>query len=191
MVRIHPPVPNKKEREMKNIKDLKSYLKDEMSACDSAGLKWAGNKDLKTAFKECNRIDWWLWYLDVKTGCEGYPNRKELTGLFFKSCKNLFEYLPESDHKDIKDLHACIKKWVKEKGRTRKIKKLYNTVGEITYEDRTIDASIGVLWEIGDVIIYKDSLCVELSNRGRLKEEQKIICNNLRKELIKAGYGVK
>jgi len=176
---------------VKNIKDLRSHLKDDTVACDSPALKWVGEKDLKTAFKECNRIEWWVWYLDDKIGCEGYPNRKELTDIFFKSCKHLFEYLPENDHKDIKDLHAYVKKWVKEKGKTRKIKKLYYVVGDIYYGDKVIDKSIDILWQIADTIIYKDCLCTRLSNRGRLKEEQRIICDNLRKELIKAGYGVK
>ena len=73
---------------------------NKLNACNEA-VNWVGEKDLKTAWQECERGDWMLWYLQ-KTELD----IRKLT-LIKAECANLVKHLME-DERSKKAVDAAI-----------------------------------------------------------------------------------
>src|SRR5579863_714630 len=48
-----------------------------LGACQEA-VQWIGERDLKTAWAECERGDWMLWLSGKMEGKKGWPTRKQI-----------------------------------------------------------------------------------------------------------------
>jgi hypothetical protein len=48
-----------------------------IDACSEA-VQWVGDRDLKTAWSECDRGDWMLWLCVKMEGRKGWPTRKQI-----------------------------------------------------------------------------------------------------------------
>ena len=58
------------------MSELQERLR-ELRACEEA-VVWVGERDLKRAWKECQRGDWMLWLCGEMLGKPGWPTRQEI-----------------------------------------------------------------------------------------------------------------
>lgn len=57
-----------------DVSELRKMLRL-LGACEEA-IEWVGERDLETAWAECERADWMLWLVVRMAGTEGWPTRQ-------------------------------------------------------------------------------------------------------------------
>jgi len=91
--------------------ELKKLLK-KLGACKEA-VEWVGDRDLQTAWKDCERGDWMLWLCAKKQGERGWPTRQQIV-LVACECAELTLPIFEKKFPDDTRVKNCIeitRKW--------------------------------------------------------------------------------
>src|SRR5271154_5536938 len=90
---------------------LKSKLKA-LGACEEA-VEWVGDRQLSTAWSECERGDWMLWLCARMIGEEGWPTHQEIVRASC-DCAELVLPIFEKKYPEDKRVRECIevtRKW--------------------------------------------------------------------------------
>ena len=74
---------------------IKAYLR-KLGACEDA-LEWVGDRDLATAWEECERSDWLLWGLGQMIGRKGWPTQCDLVRLAALCARRALRHIPKTN----------------------------------------------------------------------------------------------
>ncbi len=74
---------------------LKTLL-TKLGACSEA-KDWIGSRDLATAWKECERIDWMLWLCGRMEGKKGWPTRQQIVLVACDCAELTLPYVTKGD----------------------------------------------------------------------------------------------
>jgi len=83
----------------------------ELGACGDA-VQWVGNRDLPTAWRECQRADWMLWLCSRMEGREGWPVRQQLVLAACACAETALCYVPAGEGRP-KMAIATARRWAR------------------------------------------------------------------------------
>src|SRR5665213_2960325 len=90
--------------------NFKDQLK-KLNACNPA-VEWAGDRDAKTAWKECKRGDWMLWLIDKANPEITLAIRKKLVMCACEIVETSLKYLPKEEKRPAEALKIAMA-WAK------------------------------------------------------------------------------
>ncbi len=146
-----------------------------LNACSGA-VEWVGDRDLATAWKECNRADWMLWLCGKMTGKKGWPTRQELV---LAACDCAETVLPifEKKYPNDKRPRTAIetaRKWAEGKASIEEVRAAYADTANAAYAAANADDAAAYAANAADAAAdaaaYADDAAANAVRAKKLKE---------------------
>jgi hypothetical protein len=95
----------------------------EMNACSDAVI-WVKDRNLTTAWNECERADWMLWLCGRMVGKEGWPTRQKLVLAACDCAETAKQYWRKGDKRPANAIKTA-RAWARGKATIKKVRNAY------------------------------------------------------------------
>ncbi len=101
---------------------LQTLLKKQI-ACPRA-INWVGDRNLETAWRECERADWMLWLCGRMQGTDGWSTRQEIVLTACNCAESVLEIFEKKypHDKDPRNAIATARAWAKGKASIEEVR---------------------------------------------------------------------
>src|SRR3989304_4193684 len=89
---------------------LLSLLKRK-KACPEA-VAWVGTRDLVTAWRECERADWMLWFCGIMAGTKNWPTWQQVVLVMCTCARQALRFVPAGENRPLAAIEAA-EEWAK------------------------------------------------------------------------------
>src|SRR3989337_2935405 len=84
---------------------LLSLLKRK-KACPEA-VAWVGTRDLVTAWRECERADWMLWFCGIMAGTKNWPTWQQVVLVMCTCARQALRFVPAGENRPLAAIEAA------------------------------------------------------------------------------------